>query len=121
MCGALCVAVNRAIDPAPTVELPAGAAVDGPAGAATHAARVTAQRATERPAKPALRAAAQDLRVDRHRHSQHDCDCGAREKMIDLHGRPPLEAAARPRPFAEYYDRPWRNLPRPGEFSSLLT
>ena len=44
-----------------------------------------------------MRGAAQDLRVDRHRHSQHDCDCGAREKMIDLHGR----LLSRPRPVRD--------------------
>ncbi len=43
VCGALCVAVNRAIDPAPTVELPACAAVDGPASAASHGAAHTAR------------------------------------------------------------------------------
>src|SRR5207302_792940 len=102
---ALCPGADRALSTAQAVKLaagatldrPAGAAADGPADAVIHGAAHAADAPAERPAEPAVRATAQDLRVSGSGHSQHGCDRGAREKMMDLHGR----LLSRPRPIRD--------------------
>jgi hypothetical protein len=82
---------QRAVHHAPT------AAIDAPARGSEAAAESAAHPA----AQHAAGSAAENLCMRRRGESKHGGDGGTREKMMSVHGRSPLEAAAHPRPSKE--------------------